>query len=206
MLTSKAIVQLERPIGAMLLNLPKFPSGFSSAFDRIPDQRGVYAFFPYQHYPDDADALFEAIIADIERKKFADRQTTLAPYYGITLESKTSLSQTKLPHLKKALKNDDFRRDLIETLGNSLLFQSPLYLGKSKSLRGRIRQHLESSSDLRERLAEAGYDIERTSILVIPSFEEPTDASEEVEGIDADGLTEEILSRLFHIHFTLRLG
>jgi hypothetical protein len=206
MLTSKAVVSLERPIGAMLINLPRFPSGHATAFERIPDQRGVYAFFPYRHYPDDPDALLELIIEDVERKKFADRHTSLAPYYGITLQSKTSLSSVKMPKLKKAIQNDVFRRDLIETLGNSILFQSPLYLGKSKHLRQRIKQHLDYSSDLRERLAGAGYDIESTSILIIPSATPEVDELDDSGELDSDGLAEEILSRLFHIHFTLRLG
>jgi hypothetical protein len=206
MLTSKAVISLERPEGAMLLNLPLFPSGFTSAFDRIPDQKGVYAFFPYMDFPEEPEALFEAIITNVERKKFADRQTSLAPYYGITLESKTSLSGAKLPKLRNALHNKHFRKDLIETLGNSLLFQSPLYLGKSKNLRSRISQHLAHSSELRERLSIAGYSIENTTILIIPSTEAPHEEPDLDDDIDADGLAEEVLSRLFHIQFTLRLG
>lgn len=206
MLTSKAVISLERPLGALLLNLPKFPSGLNSAFDRIPDQGGVYAFFPYCEYPNDPEMLFETLVFEINRKKFADRETNMAPYYGLKLESQTSLSKAKLPQLKIALRNDTFRKDLIETLTNSLLFQTPLYLGKSKSLRSRIRQHLETSSDLRDRLAESGYDIERTSILLIPSSTVELDGQISSDKIDYDGLTEEVLSRLFHIQFTLRLG
>lgn len=205
MLTSKGVVLLERPVGAILLNLPRFPSGFSSACDRIPVQGGVYAIFPYMEFPDDPEKLYETIISNVERKKFADRRTSLSPYYGITLESKTSISSAKLPKLKKALKNDTFRRELIESLDNSFLFQSPLYLGKSKNLRARIAQHLDHASELRERLSAAGYDIECITILIIPTSSTCQEIPDD-DDIDTEGLAEEVLSRLFHIQFTLRLG
>ena len=190
----------------MLLNLPKFPSGYLAALNRIPEERGVYAFFPYYCYPDDPDDLYSALVAGVERKKFADRKASIVPYYAVTLESKTGISPGKLPQLKEALKNDAFRKDLIETLGNSLLFQSPLYLGKSKNIRGRIRQHLEGASDLRDRLLDAGYSIESTSILIIPSANDISSEINEGDDIDSDGLAEEVLSRLFHINFNIRLG
>jgi hypothetical protein len=204
MLTSNAVVALENPAGASLLNLPLFPSGYKSAISRIPEQRGVYAFFPYHNYPDDADQLYEVITRNVERKKFADRKANIAPYYGITLESKTSLSAGKTAKIKKALKNEIFRKDLLEMLGNTMLFQSPLYLGKAKNLNKRIENHLEYGSALRERLDVAGYNIEDTSIVIIPSTQNPEEVED--EDIDSEGIAEEIFSRLFQIQFTLRLG
>lgn len=206
MLTSKAVVQMDKPEGAVLLNLPKFPGGCSTAVSRIPDCRGVYAFFPFVSYPDDPEELFKVLVSDVERKKFADRRAFMAPYYGLTLQSQTTLSRGKLQKLREALRDDRYRHDLIDILGNSILFQSPLYLGKSKNLRSRVNQHLDSSSPLRQRLADAGYEIERTSVLVIPSLSSEGDELLDDDSIDSDGLAEEILSRLFQIQFTLRLG
>lgn len=204
MLTTKAIVSLENPAGASLLNLPLFPSGYETALNRIPEQRGVYAFFPYHSYPDDPEQLYNVITKNVERKKFADRDANIAPYYEITLKSKTSLSSGKTDKIKKALSNDIFRKDLLEMLGNTMLFQSPLYLGKAKNLHKRIANHMEYGSTLRERFSAAGYDIEQTSIVIIPSSQNPEVVED--EDIDSEGIAEEIFSRLFQIQFTYRIG
>lgn len=80
------------------------------------------------------------------------------------------------------------------------LFQCPLYIGRSRDLRERIKQHLGEGSALRTRLSEHRISIEKTLILIIPS------------GDDADGdeaeedLYEEIFSRLLNPLFNLRLG
>ncbi len=190
----------------MLINFPLFPTGYATAFDRITTQNGVYAFFPFRTYPDNPEKLMEMILSEIHRKKFADRAADLAPYYGITLKSRTDFSSSKKPMLLKALHNPAFRREILEILDNSLLFQSPLYVGKSKNIRARIQQHFGDASDLRERLSEAGYLIEKTSLLVLPLSHAAISDEETATHNDFESIAEEILSRLFHVHFTLRLG
>lgn len=206
MLTQKAVVRLERPLGAFILNLPLFPTGPTEGLKRIPDSRGVYAFFHYVSYPADPDELFQRLVSEVEKKKFADRSAALPPYYGVTLRSVSGISERKIPKLRQALRNESFRKEMLELLENSLLFQSPLYVGKTKNLSNRIWQHMEHGSELRERLKEAGYSIENTSILLMPSRISEDEDTDLPSDIDTEGLTEEILSRLFHANFTLRIG
>ena len=206
MLSSNAAISLSSPEGATLLNVPLFPTGYKTALERIPEERGIYAFFPFRKYSDDPDKLFEEIIFDIERKKFADRSSRLAPYYNVTLSSQTSISSTKEPKLKKALHNKSFRTDILDVLGNSLLFQSPLYLGKAKNLKNRLNQHFDINSLLRNRLDEAGYDIEKTTVIIIPTTNSVDAEPDTLVAGDYEALTEEILSRIFQIHFTIRVG
>jgi hypothetical protein len=206
MLSSNAAISLSSPEGTLLLNVPLFPTGYKSALERIPEERGVYAFFPFRKYSEDPEKLFEEIIYDIERKKFADRSSSLAPYYKMTLSSQTSISTAKEPKLKKALHNKSFRNDILDVLGNSLLFQSPLYLGKAKNLKSRINQHFDINSPLRNRLDEAGYDIEKTTVIIIPTINSRDADQESLAAGDYEALTEEVLSRIFQIHFTIRVG
>jgi hypothetical protein len=102
--------------------------------------------------------------------------------------------------LERALERPSFRATLQHTLSLSILFQTPLYVGKAANLRMRIGQHLNEGSELSSRLAEVGVAIRMSSLLLLP-------LAVEQAGNEADeDLHEEIFSRLFNPLFTLRYG
>jgi hypothetical protein len=214
-ISSKAIVKLREPEGALVINLSKFPDGPLSCTSRIPPATaGVYAWFRCFAYPEDPDLLFKHLMKDIDRIKFAERTGSIKPYYELSLRSKSWISESKKIRIRKALKEDLFKNRLLETLDQSIFLQTPLYIGKSLNLKSRIEQHLGEESPLRTRLADAQIDISETRILLIPT--EDSIEVEDLSSIDNDEnqaeptnneeLMEEILSRLFSPQFTLRLG
>ena len=149
----------------------------------------------------------------------------LAPYYQVSIASKSGFSESKRRDLSKAVKNKDFKETLQFCLDWSILLQAPLYIGKSIDLRSRISQHLKSGSDLRNRLSEAKIPLDNCQLLIVPlgdsdslsttnlsELEETHDASPEISSLDAEKewvdeeIFEEIFSRLFNPSFTIRLG
>jgi len=222
--TNKAVTHLKEPEGAFALNLSQFPGGVLDSLNRIPrDTSGIYAWFRSFSYPSDPESIFNHLIEDIEREKFSDRSGSIKPYYEVSIRSKSWISPGKRKRIKSALCDKQFRDTLLQTLNQSLLFQTPLYIGKSIDLRKRIGDHLAEDSILRLRLGEVKIDIQKTLILLIPNdfelnsspeIEEFKSATElELEETNGDLITEshedlyeEIYSRLFSPLFTIRLG
>lgn len=219
-ISNQAVVKLKEPEGALVLNLSQFPDGPLSSLARIPPETaGVYSWFRSFNYPAEPEKLYDALLNDIEKVKFAERTGSIKPYYEVALRSRGWISEFKRKRIRDAVNDESFRVRLLETLNQSMLFQTPLYIGKSKDLRQRIGQHLSEGSILRLRLREVSIDIEETFILLVPSSseDEPTileaadyqdeegDISNNSEYNDED-LMEEILSRLFNPQFTIRLG
>lgn len=229
MFTSQSIIHLAKPDGAMIVNLPLFPLGVRTALNYIPDNTaGIYAWFRTFKYSDDPEMLFAQIIADIERPKFVERTGVIAPYYQVGVSSYGKLSDGKRQRLIEAMKCSRFREDLKQVLGNSIMFQAPLYVGKASNLRIRIEQHLSSESILRLRLDAVGIDIEKSLLMICPlgdsgwdtvTHENTWDMLRETESHDDDDdeleqprlekyedLYEEIFSRLFSPQFTVKIG
>lgn len=218
MLSDKSIISLERPERAFILNLSHFTGGVEAAMQRIPRMTsGTYSWFRNFVYPNDPDLLFERLLNDLLSPKFQTRCGAIKPFYHVEISSKSWFSETKLQHLRAALFDGTFRMGLLSALSNSILFQAPLYVGKSKNVRGRIRHHLKSDSPLRLRLQDASINIDTASILIVPNpTVEDSDLSESApfsEGEDEfdiddqhESLYEEIFSRLFNPLFTIRLG
>jgi hypothetical protein len=226
MFSERSITLLEKPQGAMVFNLARFTAGPETCLNNIPPGvPGTYSWFQNIKYPDAPDALYEALIRDIERPKFVERSGTISPYYNVGIRSFGKLSSGKQSRLKQALRNKSFRTYLHHAVENAILFQSPLYVGKAIDLQNRIRQHLAAESTLRLRLAQTGIAIDHSILLVCPlwiSHEdeyhpeyEPSEDSEEQSNYDQDeelqeeqyeDLFEEIFSRLFSPQFTIRIG
>jgi hypothetical protein len=216
---AKSVLQLGQPEGTVLYDLAAFPTGPSAVLARIPDGlTGIYAWFRSFHFSDDPDTFAEDLMTAIRAPKFQTRTGDLVPYYEVSLRSKSHISSGKEMAIKQALKDTYFLSALQFSLQWSILFQGPLYVGKSGNLRERIDQHLKSGSSLRERLHEAGIAIEKTYLLVVPTpigsvdkpVEKPLMASDpdcqEQPTPQYELLFEEVFSRLFNPGFTIRLG
>lgn len=210
----KSVLELGQPEGTVLFDLTAFPAGPSAVLDRISDdQAGIYAWFRSFHLDDDPEEFANQLVAAIRTPKFQSRTGDLAPYYEVSLKSKSNISGTKEESLKIAMKDDAFYCAMKFSLQWSILFQAPLYVGKSGNLRVRIEQHLKKESPLRTRLSEAGIDIEKTYLLIVPT---PMPVGKESVSLLLDGeddstpayelLFEEVFSRLFNPAFTIRLG
>ena len=130
--------------------------------------QGIYAWFRSFHYPDDPELLFQKLVEDIERPKFSERIGIINPYYEIGVRSFGKVSDGKRGRLKEALTNPSFRDELKQAIGNSILFQSPLYVGKSSNLRSRVEQHLALGSPLRSRLESVGIELDNSLLMICP--------------------------------------
>ena len=210
----------------MVMNLALFPAGSETCINYIPSGLGgIYAWFRNYKYSEDPDALYEQILADCERPKFAERTGIISPYYHVGIRSYGKLSEGKAEKLKEALRNPDFRQHFHYAIGNSILFQSPLYVGKAFDLRTRIKQHLMPNSILRSRLGDIGIPIDDCILMVCPLWnshnslneklfgedieqdsEEEQDTADERPRSGYEDLFEEIFSRLFSPQFSIKLG
>lgn len=98
----------------------------------------------------------------------------------------------------------EFRQYIVSLLSkNPLVFQSPLYIGKTDDLRSRTHQHLSGESGLKERLADAQVDLRRCVLVWTPMPQVPGLSSDETS---VNLVVEELLSKLFVPPFTLRYG
>jgi hypothetical protein len=211
-----SVLELGQPEGSVLFNLAAFSTGPGAVLDRISDgQSGIYAWFRSFHFRGEPDEFAEDLIAAIRAPKFQARTGDLAPYYEVSLKSKSNISSGKEESLKNALKDDGFLSAMKFSLQWSILFQAPLYVGKSANLRGRIEQHLRNGSVLRDRLFEAGIELDKTYLLIVPTPAPALTGQEQMDGdisfedeaIPAyELLFEEVFSRLFNPAFTIRLG
>jgi hypothetical protein len=212
----KSVLELGQPEGAVLFDLTAFTAGPATVLDRIPDgQSGIYAWFRTFHFGSDPDEFADDIIEAIRTPKFQSRTGSLPPYYEINLKSKGHISSSKEASLRKALKDVAFLEAMKFAFQWSILLQAPLYVGKSGNLRSRIEQHLRNGSALRERLSEAGLDLDKSYLLLVPTpaaVEEVLgneDLNAGIEGEETPAyelLFEEVFSRLFNPAFTVRLG
>ncbi len=211
-----SVLELHQPEGAVLFNLTTFSTGSLAVLDRISEkQSGIYAWFRSFQFRDKPDDFAEDLLAAIHAPKFQTRTGDLAPYYEVNLRSKSYISTGKERALRDALKNEEFLGAMKFALEWSMLFQTPLYVGKSADLKTRIGQHLKSNSILRQRLLDARVDIDKTYLLLVPtpvpdaadsSDNDPSELNEDAPLLTYELLFEEVFSRLFNPAFTVRLG
>jgi hypothetical protein len=211
-----SVLALHQPEGAVLFNLTTFSTGSSAVLDRISEkQSGIYAWFRSFHFRDEPDEFADDLLAAIRAPKFQSRTGEIAPYYEVNLRSKSYIPSGKEHALRDALKNEEFLSAMKFALEWSMLFQTPLYVGKSADLKTRIGQHLKDNSPLRKRLLEAKVDIDKTYLLLVPTPvpEEVIQINSDLSELDVDKTTptyellfEEVFSRLFNPAFTIRLG
>ena len=189
----------------VVLNLAKIQGGRNAVIARVPDSPGVYAWFRnLTHAGSDissSDRFADALIDLIESKHCLDRRGRIKPMYEVVLRSKKSLSETKKDALREYSRQSDFRDQLMEILQYALLFQQPLYVGKASDLAVRVNDHLAPSSSLRNRLSQAGIEIDTCWLMYVTLRDEST------EGLPSRELViEDLLSRLFHPLFVHRYG
>jgi hypothetical protein len=188
--------------GAYVLHFSKFPGGASDAINRIPNgQAAIYFWYRSFNYPSSKEMFSKYLKADLVASKFPTRTGFVKPYYEVSIGSSCGISPNKLEELDYALENEKFREHLRKLLDISIMFQAPLYIGKSKDVRQRVETHLSEGSPLRERFDASSIQIQNTALLVIP-MEEDIDLG----SIDDELIYEEVFSRLFNPIFNLRLG
>lgn len=164
-----SVVELGAPSGAVLFNLSAFGAGPAAVVDHISSgQKGIYAWFRGFHLPEDAEGLYSSILEAISAPKFQKRTGLISPYYEVALTSKGLMPDGKKKSLEKALKRPDVAKMFNAALRWSILFQAPLYIGKSVDLKARVAQHLKAKSPLRTRLSEASIDIDKCQLLILP--------------------------------------
>jgi len=198
------ITRFKEPIEAYVLHFSRFPGGASDAINRIPDEQpGIYFWYRAFNYPTSKEGFSESFKNDLFAPKFPTRTVLVKPYFEVSIGSSSGLSRGKLKELDRALEKDHFREHLQKLLDLSIMFQAPLYIGKSKNVRRRIETHLSEGSPLQERLHQCNLSIKDTALLVMPMNE---DVDLGLENIDDELLYEEIFSRLFNPLFNLRIG
>lgn len=205
-----------------LYNLALLKSS-SAVLSRIPDDLGgVYVWYRNFNISkstyENGKIFYEYILREMQKPHCISREVRIPPSYQISISS--DISFPKQSQLKKKSKDLRFRELVLRVLENSLIFQNPLYIGKTNNFRGRINQHLSASSSLRNRLSESNHDIDQCKLLLIGLYVSQKDSNpqentdEENEEIDnndfcideTDVLLEDILSRLFVPSFTVRYG
>lgn len=219
--SNSSVIELGAPSGAVLFNLAAFGAGTSSVVDYISSgQRGIYAWFRGFDISDEPDDLYDSLMDAIVAPKFQRRTGVLAPYYEVALSSKGAMPDGKRKSLEAALKRQDVVEMFNAALKWSILFQAPLYIGKSIDLKARIGQHLKSKSPLRSRLSEASINLDKCQLLLLPIgsdaglAQEDQDVQGEGEVGDVDEMQEhqdelifeEVFSRIFNPSFTVRIG
>jgi len=214
-----------------ILDLSKI-YGISAVLSRIPcGIPGVYAWYRNFNLPSlessSPDEYASLIIQEVERQHCVPRSVRLAPSHKIAFESYQKIPGKKKDALKYYCKNVEFRKRLNGVLAASVLYQSPLYIGKATSLQSRIAAHLKPDSILRTRLNKAGIDLlacklifyamEKTAEIKddIPpeailsaddDVEEDNDLMRDEIGMGPELVLEDLMSRLFNPLFTIRYG
>lgn len=202
--TESPITHFNKPVNAYILHFSRFPGGTSDAINRIPnEQAGIYFWYRAFNYPANEEGFSKALKEDLDAPKFPTRTGHVKPYFGVAISSASGLNRRKSKELETALKQEQFRTHLRELLNVSVIFQAPLYIGKSKDIRRRIQDHLSDESPLQERLQECNLSIEDTALLVMPKEE---DINLGLDNMDDELLYEEIFSRLFNPLFNLKIG
>jgi len=202
--TRGPITRFEEPISAFILHFSRFPGGANDAINRIAnEQPGIYFWYRAFNYPTSKEGFSESLKADLVAPKFPTRTGFVKPYYEVSVGSSSTISKGKLRELDRAIDKSNFREHLQKLLDLSIMFQAPLYIGKSKDVRRRIETHLAEGSPLQERLSQCHLKIKDTALLVMPMEE---DIDLELDNMDEELLYEEIFSRLFNPLFNLRIG
>lgn len=202
--TKRGITSLGEPINAFVLHFSRFPGGAENAITRIPEKlHGIYFWYRAFNYPVSKEGFTDALKADLVARKFPTRIGQVKPYFEVSVGSSSVLSRGKMRELDTALENENFRKHLGRMLELSIIFQTPLYIGKSRDIRARTATHLTSGSPLQNRLSECNLRIKDTALLVMPLDE---DVDLNLNGMDDELLYEEIFSRLFNPLLNLRIG
>jgi hypothetical protein len=101
------------------------------------------------------DALLTAKLSD----EFSGK---LGPLYNVTIqEASGHLTERKQEVLKKLAKEDETRVMIANILESVTFLQAPLYIGKTMNLQQRIGEHVTGQTNLLDRLAKAGIEMDQ---------------------------------------------
>ena len=211
--------------------------GVTTLLDRIPDNTsGVYAWYRNFKISDklqsDPEFFVDFVLREVYKPNFEPRRGKIPPYMRICLESSTSFAKKSL--LLEASKDPEFRNTLVHILEASFLFQQPLYIGKARDIKSRVKNHLSEASPLKDRLSDSNHDLEQCKLLMIffksdheftlsnknalDTFVsgrehgyliddlEDANIDNEESLVDRERLIEDILSRIFLPSFSVRYG
>lgn len=215
----RAVQQLTDFTGAGIIYGRRFNGSTDALLERVPQCPGIYAFFKdIELNTEDPTVFFEGLTREMRSKKFVDREGSINPLYHVTLRSKTDIPKSKLDQIKSLSEDSSFRKSVTQALKLSLIFQSPLYVGKAIDLRSRLRQHYDPTSPLSQRLSTAGTSLYTTTVVLLPILDDTQssdlnsddleDESDNAQQLDEDQslIYEEIFSRIFSPLFTIRYG
>ena len=198
--------------------------GVSAILSRIPDNTsGVYAWYRNlridSNVSNNPETFVSQVLQELYKPHCITRETRLPPSHRLIVKPETVFSARKQEALHYHAANPYFRELIISLLHNCILFQQPMYIGKTLNLRSRIGSHLAVESILRERFADAEHDIEQCRLLILCSPQEITcttseyidieaehDLESEFSYLEPEALIEDILSRLFLPSFTINYG
>lgn len=196
--------------------------GVSAMLNRIPDcTPGVYAW--YRNFKidsvefDNPDNFVSKVLKELYKPHCVTREARLPPSHKLIIQPETVFSARKQEALNYYAGNPHFRELVISLLNNCILFQQPMYIGKTLNLKSRISNHLALQSVLRERFKNAEHEIEECRLLILCSPEDITcfnseiinteeETESEFSSIEPEALIEDILSRLFLPSFTVNYG
>jgi hypothetical protein len=168
---------------------------------RIPSEMGgIYLWYNSYNSLVSGGDFKEEFWAAIKAPNHAERKTKLGPDGIISLKSSPDISAGKKENIEDLIDTDSFQKEFKQYIDKfSILFESPLYIGKTNNFRKRIREHLEGNSALKERLLDHGIQIESCNLIIIES-----QLNNSKENIELN--YEEIFSRLFTPKFNERIG
>lgn len=174
--------------------------GVAAACERLPPLPAVYAWFRSLRLLHSTEDEFMRSVCDVIEARAASEHSARLGLHRVHLDSRSELSSTKKARLAHLARDPTFRLLIANLLQTASLMQSPLYVGKARDLRARVRQHLHPMSDLSQRLQPNGVEL-RDCILAYSIVDAST--------YDDDAtltLIEEIMTRICRPGFVLRPG
>lgn len=180
---------------------------------RLRNSPGVYAWYRdinLDPYLNSEDAFLAAIDSLLSANLSDGFKNKIGLLYELTLTERSGqLSPRKQNWLREICSYQEGRSIVSKILRSSNPFQSPLYIGKSINIRYRITEHLNSQSDLLERLENASIDITKCYIKIMYLESDEIEliskfANREME--DMALLFEDLLTRISPSAFVRRSG
>jgi len=185
------------------INLSEIPGGLAAVCDKIPNAPGIYAF--YRQIPalavGDKVAFCGTILSTVSEHSAPDHDASVGPLHAVSLFSFSKLSERRTEQLMEQSESDEFRRVVGEVFALLPTLQGPLYVGSSRTLQDRIRQHFRPLSPLTSRLRKVGIPLDLCVLVYCVLDENMDNLSDETLH-----LIEDIITRVVRPGFVLRIG
>jgi len=186
----------------------------------LPEQPGIYAWYRDLRIGDQlySEQSFLSAVSELLSPALSPRlEGSLGYLYRVAVEERPiGLAEASRNSLEIISRNSSAREGMSSALVVMSQFLSPLYIGKSHSLRERVATHVNGGSGLRQRLQQAGIRLDRCLLsfraLDPHLIQEMADCLVR-EGVDTDAandevlrLTEDVITRLAPASFVRRPG